>query len=273
LDTLKETKEKKMSRILAVVGILLIAGGLVSYPALFSYSERTLKTDFVKVEKQWNIVWNFSEGENMSISFRADNDWSIASGLEEMVFLPPNGTTYFPYVKMFIVNVTDPLGDFTEVDVYLIIEELGGGVSKMDVLPDYFTVAGSSLVMEGGYPKAAIIQADNVIALGRVKHEGRYTVNCTVDPDMVLDRYLNNTLWIHRVSPPPELRLYKQKEEVHYPYRSSVLLPASGSVILAGCVVVLVGVRNRKTPRYTAKMERSQIQRRDNGFFLSPESS
>jgi hypothetical protein len=239
-----------MSRILAVAGILLIAGGLVSYPALFSYSERTLKTDFIRAEKQWNMVWNFSEGENMSISFRADNDWSIESGFEEPIFLPPNGTQYYPWVKIFLVNITDPLGNSTEVDIYLIITELNAGVSKIYVFPDYFYAAGSSLDMEGRYPKAAMIQADNVIALGRVKREGKYVVNCAVDPDTVQDRYVNNTLWIHKISPPPELRLYKQKEEVQYPYRSSFLLPASGSIVLVGCVVEVIGARNRKPPRY-----------------------
>jgi hypothetical protein len=248
------TGKRSMKRLLAAVGIVLMIGGLMLYPSLFSYSERSLRTRSVKVDKEWNISGDFSEGENISLSFRPDNDWSIESGFEEIIRLPPteNGTD-FPYVKIFQINVTNPFGNFTGVDVYLIIEQPGGGVSKMSVFPDYFSFTDNGGVLVGNkYPKAALIGADNVIALGRIQHNGTYTVNCTLDPFIVKDyEMVNNTqrLWIHNVSAPVQLWLYGQREEVRYPFRIPLLLPICGSLIAVGSVTMVAGALYKKGSR------------------------
>ena len=242
-----------MKTLLAAVGILFVLGGLITYPTLLTYSERTLKTSNIKVDRKWNIAWNFSEGENMSLSFRADNDWSILSGLEEITVL--NGTE-FPYVKTFQINVTNPLGNFTEVDVYLIITQPNGGVTYTNVFPDYFgLINNNGILVEKGYPKAAMIGGDNVIALGRAQHNGTYILNCTLDPPLVQDYELVNDtqrLWIHNVTAPVELWLYKQNEEIRYPYKSPLLLPVSSSVIAIGGITIIAGVVIKKGTRHKA---------------------
>ncbi len=242
-----------MKRLLAAVGVVLIVGGLVSYASLFSFSERMLETSNVHVEKQWSMAWDFSEGENISLSFRPDNDWSIESGYEETIRLPPGNGSDFPYVKFFQINVTNPVGNFTQVTVYLVITQLGGGVAKTFVFPDYFSYIDDGGVLVGNkYPKAGLIGADNVIALGRIQHNGTYTVNCTLDPFFVKDyEIVNDTqrLWIHNVSAPVQLWLYKQKEVVQYPLRLPLLLPVSGSVIAIGSVTMIAAALYKKDSR------------------------
>ena len=242
-----------MKRLLAAIGMLLVIGGLVSYASLYSFSERRLETDNVHVEKQWSLAWNFSEGENISLSFRPDNDWSIESGFEEIIILPPVNGTEFHYVKFFQINITNPIGNFTQFDVYLIITELGGGVSKTYVFPDYFSYVDKGGVLVGNkYPKAGFVGDDNVIALGKIQYNGTYTVNCTLDPFIVRDyEMVNNTqrLWIHNVSAPVQLWLYKQKELVQYPFRLPLLLPIAGSVIAVGSITMIAAALHKKDSR------------------------
>jgi hypothetical protein len=240
-----------MKRLLVAVGILLAVGGLVAYPLLFSYSDRKLQTNDYFVDNTWSIAWNVSKGENLSLSFRPSADWSIESGMEEPLTLPPYNQT-FKWVKTFQINITNPVGNTSTIHVYMIITELGGGAGKILVYPDYMGLDNQGVVItENEYPKFALIGQDNVVALGKMQYDGNYVVNCTLDPLVILDRYaVNGSLWIHDVGPCLELRLYRQKEDVRYLYRSPLLLPASGSLVAVGGVAAILGMLRKRSKHY-----------------------
>jgi hypothetical protein len=250
LSIIVECEGKLMKKLLAIVGIILVFGGFLSYLALFNYSERRLQTEQYHEENTWNIAWNVSKGENLSMSFRPDADWSLFTPDLEPLTLPPYNET-FQYVKSLLIRFTNSAGNSSIITQYLVITELNGGASKIFVYPDYMSVDNQGgLITEEGYPKFAIINQDDVVTLGKMQYSGNYVVNCTLDPLFVYDNYATNgSLWVHEASLPLELRLYKQKEVVQYSYRSPLLLPASSSVSAIGGVVAVSGVLSKRGKR------------------------
>ncbi|MDH7564417.1 MAG: hypothetical protein QHH24_06035 [Candidatus Bathyarchaeota archaeon] len=255
-----------MKKMLIAVGTLMVISGLI-YGALANYPNITIpKAEYKDFEKQWTVAWNYSKGDNLSISFRPHNDWSIdpgpqGLGWEAYVLPPTNSGRIYPYVKTFEVNVTGPASNFTFVEIFIIVEVPNGGVGYMSVFPEYFAVMNNTnqmLAVEKGYPQARFIEGNRSLAaytLGKAPLNGTYTLKCSLYPEKIWNVYVNetgqNVTDFRPPSPPEIIRLYREAPPiVEYPFRTVFALPVAVSCIAVGGVIAIIGTREKKQSRY-----------------------
>lgn len=216
------------------------------------------KTEYVKVENSWTIPpWNFSKGDIMSIAIWPGNasssGWYAPSIGGEAVRLPPNSNQTFSAekVKIFQIWITNPIGNWTLIEVYYITADPMKGPLPFS---EYFGVDNhGALILEGDYPMAGEYKGKGTVVLGRAPQDGLYNINCSIEPPMVMDQkiidyYPNGTPiikpWPHPVSPPSMMWLLRTKEENLSPY---LLVPIGAPMFVSGSIItVLWGMKRKK---------------------------
>lgn len=241
-----KTKSKK--RIALTFGAVAILAGLL----LASFSNTQIQANestYVQNTNQWSISNVFEENETIGFSFRPSYDWPIET--PDMYYVNVTGT-YAP-VKYLEANITNPNLNHTAIRIILVIDLKRGTATP---LPDYFEAFNNSLsdwqwvnssrgfydseeaiLISKGYPRIDTIKGESVFQLGKTTVSGEYNLTCQLDPENVLDRYVNGTIWPHRAFPPAYLMLYKTKENTIQPYAS--LLPVGLATATLGITVIV----------------------------------
>lgn len=248
-----------MKKSFAIFGILLMIGGLACL-SLLNFKIDS-KTEYVEApENSWTIPsWSFSKGDIMSIAIwpGANNSWAPPSIGGEAKTLPPGSNQTFSgdKLKTFQIWITNPTGNWTVIEVYYITANPLQGPLPFS---EYFGVENhGALILDGGYPIPGEYKGKATVVLGRVPQEGLYNVTCSIDPPMVMDQEIigtnpNGTLitkpWLHRVSPPSLMWLFRTTEETPSPY---LLVPIGAPIFVSGGIItVLWGVQRRKKPHH-----------------------
>ena len=247
--------------LIRALGILLVLAGVMILPFSFKIEKKAI-ADYQEVRDAWSVSKSFEEGSYLGISFRPHNDWSLPR-VEIAIEIPPESGNIYggpgtgaDGVKLFTVNVTNPDGNYSTFDIYLIITKLYAGASAVTVFPDYFPPPlpdKGGVIVDEGYPKIEYVEGEYVIVLGRTPVQGEYHINCIVLGgglvDLVEDRYITNgSVWYHPHSPPPILRLYEVKGYQTY-FSSLNLLPVAGTVLSAGLIAIILSYRKEEEKR------------------------
>jgi hypothetical protein len=276
-----------MKKIFAIFGISLMIAGLACL-SLLNLKIDT-ETEYARVDNSWTIPyennswtifsgnisstfpsWNFSKGDIMSIAIWPVYDWAVPPLAGEGLYLPPNSSQYFSAdeVKTFQMNITNSRGNWAVIEVYYITTDPTSGVRPFS---EYFGVLNhGALILDGGYPMPGDYKGKATVELGRVPQDGLYNVTCSMDPEMVFDQYINGSIWIHKVSPPSMMWLFRTTEKTPSPY---LLVPIGAPIFVSGSVMTaLWGVKRKKKLR-DRKMVKYKILPHSNGLLQRQESA
>jgi hypothetical protein len=213
--------------VVLLVGLFLILGWSIQKETIKEYSD--------KVEDEWNITGDFSQGNNLSLYFVQYGDWSYPYYPDKVdyagVSLP---------AKTLTVNVTNvELNNYTLFEITLVPP-----INHVPITEPYnFVLQIIDITVTHHGAIVAEDKPDEVC--GAIKNDGLYIVNCSLIPDVVIDKYLNGTVWHHRVGPPVELWLYEVTVEMERPY--AFLLPFGVVVSVAGVTVLIWGARRKRS--------------------------
>jgi len=223
------------------VGIICLLVGLILIASSNVQQASTRKQVNKKVENKWSVSGYFKQGNNLSLYFVRHYDWSLpltSDGLY-MDRVPYGGTT-LP-AKILEVNITNvEINNYTLFKVTL--------VAPVQYAP---------LIEKGMYNFPLVIYSIEVLhhgaigvedapdeVRGIIKNDGLYLVNCSLVPNVVMDKYVNGSDWFHEVGPPDELWLYEITTEIEHPY--ALFLPLGTLVVVSGAAVSIWSVREKK---------------------------
>ena len=233
------------------IGVIVIFIGIVLAPSSGISQEAKSGNTIDSVELEWSVQGYFKQNEILAVDFSPNHDWSLP------MFLPED---VLPAVKYFHINITDPVSkNYTQIEARL-TPPIGSSVQPpynyILALVDFRVIHRGALIEENN-PVTSISYG---IECGTVRDEGLYTLNCSLDPPIVLDKDLNGTTYSHEASPPSQLRLSKLITQTEYP--NSYLLPSGISAIAVGTVLaVWGGTSKRRTPPRHAKGKSASIRK------------
>ena len=223
-----------MRKIITGLGIVLIFLGFIVVLYHNMPQQIVRDSDFVRAQDSWHIArGDFKKGENLSVGFIPGYNWA---------WPPQDDTTIddirFERVKVFYIKVTDTTTqNYTEFALILIIPPPPYDPGKITLHPKIKVTHHGGITVED-FPREIG---------GIVGHDGTYTVDTELYPDLIQNIYIENnqthTEWILPV-PPSELRLTRVTKENTYPYRN--LLPLGLPVIGTGVVALIFGIRKGK---------------------------
>jgi len=239
------------------ISILSIITILIGFILISFSNSQILKQNSTHVQnqKQWSIAMNFEKNETLGFSFRYGIDWPIYTPDIYLV----NVTGAYQEVKYLEVHIRNSNGNESLIRIILVTDTYKGTVT---LLPNYFEAFNKSLyeslqdpwqrihssigfsdpqgaiIIAKNFPRTDKIQGEDVIQLGKAATSGIYNLTCTLDPPNVWDKDLNNKTWIHQVSAPSYLMLYKTTESIEKPY--TTFLPVGLGIILIGIVALVL---------------------------------
>jgi len=222
----REDGRIQLKKAIAAGLIILFAGLILTFSFGTIQQQRTLKQEVAHVNDRWIISGTFKKGENLTLGFSIQPDWSMPTyyGFDED---PP------VYKKYFMVNVTDTnTGNFTLFNVIL-MPPLGETPPSYP----YNFLLGIALIKVDHHGALIADDFPRYRIEGIVNNAGEYVVKCWLDPEYVL-------LTRAPASPPKDLYLYAVSVETTYPY--SFLLPLGISTVAIGMVATVWGVKGQK---------------------------
>jgi hypothetical protein len=217
------------------IGLVAIFIGIILAPSSGISQEVKYGVKIDDVEKRWSVQGYLAQNQILAVDFSPDHDWSLPIFLSEDVL---------PAVKYLHINVTNVVSkNYTLIDATL-APPMG-----TQVLPPYnyllylvtFTVIHRGALIEENNPT---MSSNYGVECGTVINSGLYTVNCSLNPPVVIDKDINGTTYHHDASPPVELRLSMLTTQKEYP--NSYLLPSGISAIAAGTVLSVWGIRSNR---------------------------
>jgi hypothetical protein len=212
--------------VVLLVGLFLILGWSIQKETIKEYSD--------KVEDEWNITGDFSQGNNLSLYFVQYGDWSYPYYPETVMYAGMS----FP-AKILKVNITNvELNNYTLFEVTLVPPLKNVPIQE----PYNFELQIFNIAVT--HHGALTVKDEPDEVCGAIKNDGLYIVNCSLFPDTVIDKYLNGTLWHHSVHPPIELWLYKITVEIERPY--TFFLPLGISVSVVGATVIVWWAKGKR---------------------------
>ncbi|MEM2144016.1 MAG: hypothetical protein QW279_01540 [Candidatus Jordarchaeaceae archaeon] len=238
--------------LITAVGIFVLIAGLIILAFSTTSKRFPVVIDHKEVNNKNSLSKSFNSGSILGINFSPNASWSL-DPVETRLEIPPgsgdvyggSGTGVYG-VKLLTINVTNPLGNSSCFDLYLMITTPAGGAGAVTLFPNYFPPPEPD---EGGlivnttegreYPKIEQAPNINLIALGVTPVAGNYTVECGVSmpSDLVFDKFIENgSIWIHEAGPPAYLSLYEIVYETQgqpsYMLAAGVISSVSGVLII-----------------------------------------
>jgi hypothetical protein len=215
------------------IGVVAIFIGIILAPSSGISQEAKSGNTIDSVELEWSVQGHFKHNDILAVDFSPNHDWSLP------MFLPED---VLPAVKYFHINITDPVSKN-----YTLIEATLSPPMGSAVQPPYnyllslvdFTVTHHGALIEEKNPTTS---AGFGIECGTVMDEGLYTVNCSIDPSVVIDKDVNGTTYHHPAGPPSQLRLSELVAHTEFP--NFYLLPSGISAIAVGAVLSVWGARS-----------------------------
>jgi hypothetical protein len=233
------------------IGVVFIFTGIILAPSSGISQEAKYGNTIDSVELEWSVQGYFKRGDILAVDFSPNHDWSLP------MFLPED---ILPAVKYFYINITDPISkNYTTIEARL-TPPIGKNVEPpynyILALVDFKVSHGGALIEENN-PTTSMAYG---IECGTVKDEGLYSVNCSIDPPIVLDKDLNGTTYSHKASPPSQLILSELTIQTEYP--NFYLLPSGISAMAVGAVLaVWGGISKRRTPPRHVKEKRAVLRK------------
>jgi hypothetical protein len=227
------------------IGILAILIGIVLVPSS-GVSQNVNQGSLIDdVQEKWSVQGYLKQNEILLVGFAPSHDWSLPVYWTEDIV---------PAIKYFKINITNPVSkNYTLITVGL-VPPMGATVEPPYnfILTLYaIKVSHHGALIEQDNPP---ITSANEIDCGTVRDEGLYTVNCSIDPLIVLDKDPDTGQTYHRdASPPSEVRLSKAITHTEYP--NLYFLPGGISAIAVGAVLSVWGARSKwqKVPRHVKR--------------------
>jgi hypothetical protein len=223
------------------IGVVVIFIGIVLAPSSGISQEAKYGTTIEDVGKRWSVQGYFAPNQILAVDFSPDHDWSLPMFLSEDIL---------PAVKYLHINITNlATKNYTLIDATL-APPMGTPVQPPYMYLLYlvtFKIIHRGALIEENNPTTS---SDYGLECGTIINEGLYTVNCSLNPPVVIDKDINGTTYHHDASPPEELRLSILTTQKEYP--DSYLLPSGIAAIAVGAVVSVWGVRSKrpKLPRH-----------------------
>lgn len=216
-----------MKKTLAAGLVILLAGLFLTYAFGATQQERTETQMIASLDKSWTISAYFEKGENLTLRFSPQTDWSYLFYLEPEEDQPL-------YRKYLWINITDnSTSTLTQFRVTLMPPL---GITPAAPYGFLLSIASIETIQHG-----TLVAEETPKAIGgRVDRSGEYMVECELEPERVIgeDR-------IPKPASPPTLTLNVIRIEVTYPYSS--LLPLGISTVAVGAVATAWGVKTRKS--------------------------
>jgi len=222
-----------MNKWILSIGTIILLAGLILV-SCSNMQEQVINQQLeANVEKRWNISGVFQQGENLTLDFRVHSDWSLP--------IYDQDPEYSMSVKYFFVNITNTVAsNYTLIQITLVPPVVPQPPYSFLLSPVEIRVIHHGGITIEDFPTSLPVS-------GIAKDDGLYLLNCSLFPPIVQDTDLSGNPWTHDASPPPSLYLYKETQEIEYPY--SFLLPLGIPISICGVGTSIWGARPQSKKR------------------------